>query len=896
MQANTDGRTPSLIARSLAWLAGVQARAPWLPILACLGVAAVMSVFASRLELRTRFDQLLPDHQPSVVELRRVQKLTDSATNAYVVLEADDTRALRAMGDSLVPKLRAIGAPIVTSAEDGIQTPRAYLMPRAGLFAKLPDLEKLRDDIQERWDWEVGDKAGWKIDADEAPPPPITADTFKKRFGTDKSGDRFPDGYYQSKDGKTLIVIAHTAIPMGELERANDALAKIRAATDEVHAQFPSVKVSYAGDLVTSLIDYSSVKDDLLKVGALGIGLVLAVVFLFFMRVRALVAMGVTIGCGLAWTFGLTQLAIGHLNVATGFLVSIVAGNGINFGIIYLARYFEERRNGFAPRDAIARAHQGTWPQTLTAALAAAAAYGSLGITDFRAFKHFAFIGAIGMVVCWIATYAMLPAVLVLVERVAPFRGSNSTWLSRLRTFGIRYDAPFAAIVPRAPRVLAAVGAVAAIAGAVLVVRYVRSDPMEYDMRKIRSSAQSSNAATDRAVGLASDILGQELDGSMVILADRAEQIPALKKELEARRDAAPEDKKPFEAVHTLFDFVAEDQAAKLPVLMEIRDKLVRARDRGSISDADWEEIQKNMPPEDLAAYGIADLPAELARAFTERDGTRGRMALIEPTAGQTDSDLRYLMRWADSFRETKLSDGAVVRGSGRAVIFADMLKAVVHDMPRAIALSLLMTVLSVVVVFRRGGSTAVAIGALFVGLGWMTAYMALSFAKINFFNFVALPITFGIGVDYAVNFVARYDADRRIGILGVLKHTGGAVILCSLTTILGYLALLGSINQAIRSLGALAVLGEICCLLAAVLVLPAALVVVERQRARQAAAAPSFSGSPNSAIAPASPTSMTRPQYLVPTQSAGTSASPSGTEARMSSALDTNLRMNGTR
>ena len=55
------------------------------------------------------------------------------------------------------------------------------------------------------------------------------------------------------------------------------------------------------------------------------------------------------------------------------------------------------------------------------------------------------------------------------------------------------------------------------------------------------------------------------------------------------------------------------------------------------------------------------------------------------------------------------------------------------------------------------------------------------------------------------------------------VRQTGGAVILCSLTTTLGYLALVSSVNYAVRSLGIAAVLGEVCCLLAAVLVLPAA-------------------------------------------------------------------------
>jgi predicted RND superfamily exporter protein len=199
-------------------------------------------------------------------------------------------------------------------------------------------------------------------------------------------------------------------------------------------------------------------------------------------------------------------------------------------------------------------------------------------------------------------------------------------------------------------------------------------------------------------------------------------------------------------------------------------------------------------------------------------------------------------LRWADSFRETRLPNGDVVRGSGRAVIFADMLQSVVKDMPRAIVLSLGMTVLAVVVTFRRGTRSLAVLMALIVGLGWVALWMVAARLRINFFNFIALPVTFGIGVDYAVNFVQRYDHDPRGGILGVLRNTGGAVILCSLTTTLGYLALLGSINQAIRGLGALAVIGEVCCLLAAVLVLPAVLVWREQREggARRMSAAPS--------------------------------------------------------
>ena len=818
----------------LTRLAAIQVARPWRPIVLCLTLAAIGAILATRLELRTRFDQLLPEHEPSVVELKRVDALTSGSSNIFVVLEGGDRTARRAMADALVPRLRSVGPPWIVSAEDGVQTARAFLLPRAGMFAKTSDLAALRDDVEARWDWEIGVQTGSNLSDDE--PPPITADAIRKRFGTTED-EAFRDGYYESKDGATLVVISRAAVASGALDRAREAFSRVKNTVDEVHRQggFAAVRVGYAGDLVTGLSEYGAVKDDLVSVGALGVALVLGVILLFFLRLRALFAMGVTIAVGLAWTFGMTELAIGHLNVATGFLVSIVAGNGINFGIIYIARFFEERRQGHAIAEAVLAAHRSTWLSTSTAALAAAASYGSLGVTDFRAFKHFAFIGSAGMILCWLATYAMLPAILVLVERVLPFvrQGESeaaATGWRALRLRGIRFDAPFTRLVARAPGGIAVTGVAIACAGLALVVPYVRSDPMEYDMRRLQNDLGGSGEMY-RVSALAADVLGANLESAMVIVTERVDQVVSLKATLEARRDAASEAEKPFEAVHTLLDFVAADQTAKIPILRDLRTRLVRAHERGMVSDADWSELAKTMPPADLAPWTLADLPPDLARPFTERDGTRGRIVFIEPTAGKNDSDLRYLLRWADAFRETTLPNGEIVRGSGRAVIFADMLRAVVKDVPRAIALSLAMTVLTVLITFRRVARWGAVLAALGVGLGWLALAMAATHLAINFFNFVALPITFGIGVDYAVNLVQRYDLDPDAGIARVLESTGGAVILCSLTTTLGYLALLGSINQAIRGLGLLAVIGEVCCLFAAVLVLPSLIILRSRNR-----------------------------------------------------------------
>jgi predicted RND superfamily exporter protein len=266
-------------------------------------------------------------------------------------------------------------------------------------------------------------------------------------------------------------------------------------------------------------------------------------------------------------------------------------------------------------------------------------------------------------------------------------------------------------------------------------------------------------------------------------------------------------------------------------MLLDIKDKVMRAHKRGVLDEETWKKIEGYIPPDDLKPFGLSDLPAGMARSFTESDGTRGRIVYISPIDNQAVHDAHYLFRWANSYRETKLPDGSTVLGSGRAVIYADMWEAIIGDVPPAVAVSLAATLAVVLIAFRAGRPALAVIISLFIGIGWMAIPLVALKVKLNFLNFIALPLTFGIGVDYAVNIVQRYVREGAGGAVTAVKETGGAVILCSMTTTLGYLALIKSKNFSVRSLGIAAVLGEICCLLAAVVVLPAALVWLDRKR-----------------------------------------------------------------
>ena len=387
------------------------------------------------------------------------------------------------------------------------------------------------------------------------------------------------------------------------------------------------------------------------------------------------------------------------------------------------------------------------------------------------------------MLICWVVKTLMVPPLLMLSERVPRLGGSSEAgFLGRIRRFGMGYGRIFAWIVPKAPALFFGLGLVAIGLGAVVGVRYVRRDPMEYDLRAFENDPVN-NAELHRVWDGVIDIIGGGNDG-MLVLADTPDDAKALEQKIKADPRSAAQ--RSFESVHSLWDMVPDDQETKIPMLLEIGGQ-ARTGARAALPErrrlGQGEGQRPPAGPEALRPRrSAADHRAPLTRRRTAR-------AVASSSSCRSRATRRPALPapYSDEFRETRLPNGKVVRGSGRAVIFADILKAVVHDVPRAVSLSLALTLLTVLLAFRRGGWHAASVlFALLVGVAGEAIFLYFAAVKINFLNFAALPITFGIGVDYAVNVAQRYRADGSRDILGALRTTGGAVVLCSLTTMLG--------------------------------------------------------------------------------------------------------------
>jgi predicted RND superfamily exporter protein len=811
-------------------LADFQTRRPFVILLLAVVISIVSLFFVRNLGLDSRFIALLPESSPSVQDLEEVRDRVRglSALTVAVQSPSKDVDAMRRFIEDLVKLLEELPPDEVGVIDWNVGAYDEFVREHKHLYASLDLLERLLDALDERHDRERLKNNPLWIDFEEDDERESVEDLLDELEAETERGEekaeKFPEGYYQHEDGDLIAMFIRSEIG-SDANAAGRIIDRVQAAIDTLDpiSYAPDLRVTLSGDVIIAEEEQQAIARELVLATTLTVTIVLLLIVLFFGRPRAVVLLGAGLVPPVLASFAVADIAVDSLNASTAFLGSIIIGNGVNPNIIWLSRYFEERRRGSGVHDAILEAHQNTWLATMIASGAAALAYGSLMITDFRGFRDFGIIGGVGMVLCWVSALTVLPSAVAAYERVRPFPLEKKG-----KRRGGNYADMFAAVARRVPRGVVAVSVVLSLLSAVLVTYTIIQDPFEYDFRNLRSVREEGHSEARLVQWRVNDILASHEQGrGIAVLLDSVDDIPVIEEQLDAMPSSI------HGGHHSVLEFLPQDAPEKLPLLEEIRELSLDMREHVEDEES-LRRIDDNIPPETIAVPTLGDLPDEVALRFAEKDGTRGRIMIVQESDEFSTWDGRYLVRWADALRTLRMSDGSRPPLAGRAPVFADMISAVYEDMPKAIGAAFFATVVLVLLSFRRRRDSLLSIMALLMGIVWMAGTMAALGMKLNFLNFVAFPITFGNGVDYSINVMRRFRLEEQAGnkqpILSAVRLSGGAVVLCSLTTIVGYTSLYVSANQAMNSFGLAMAISEVTCLMAAVLTMPAVMILLSRR------------------------------------------------------------------
>lgn len=779
----------------------------------------------------TDFVKLLPQEHNSVKSLLKIRDKFKSTKNIILVLEGTDPEKTKQDVKNLSAYLDTIPSVGVIEYEK-----RGYdfFDKHKFMFIDLDDLQTIRERIDRRIQKEK--LGGLLIDFGDA------GDDEEFKFGDieGKYKTKYTSGatsrYYTNDDGTIYSIYVYT-------EKEPEGIAGARVFLNEMHdviakyqednKDFTS-KIYFTGGIRTQVDEYTILTKDLTRAGIIsGVGIFL-ILLLYFRRFFAPIILFLPMGITVIVSFAFASLHVKNLNLVTSFIFAILGGLGVEIGIHMLARYIEERRKPNSTMHAALFAvlyHTGG--SALTSAASVAATFLILIVNDFKGFSEFGYIAGFGLVINYFCYIIVFPSLLVLAEKIRILTFKRSLGFD----FSSGKDAIIRSRFPVPKFILAALALLA-----VVTIINIPRIKFEWKFSNLKSNAPSALEAKSKQRETSKSV-----NRPAIVLIKSREEAEAIKTVLEAKAAANP-DKTVFDAFKSYYDLVPSDQSEKMGVIHEVKQllsdhtiKLVKG-DRKKDLDRFKEELNK------AEVIEPKEVPPTVAELFLGNDGNvETQIAYINPKPRLELDDGRNAIEFSEEIGEVQTPIGTFYPSSD-AIVFADVLKTMIRDSKRVVVLAFFIVFLIVYADFRSVKKTLFIISPIALGILYMFEIMTLFGLKLNFYNMVVIPTAVGTSIDNSIHIYHRYKELGKGSIMEVLKSSGGASLMSSLTNIFGFLGLVFTSHAGLRSIGSLAVAGLTACLITTLVYFPAMIQFIE-DRAESKALEKSISNSLVSAL-----------------------------------------------
>jgi predicted exporter len=169
--------------------------------------------------------------------------------------------------------------------------------------------------------------------------------------------------------------------------------------------------------------------------------------------------------------------------------------------------------------------------------------------------------------------------------------------------------------------------------------------------------------------------------------------------------------------------------------------------------------------------------------------------------------------------------EGIVVTGTN--VVGRELRHVFLRDSRVSVVLGLFLVAALLWIDFRSVHLTGIALGQLVSGVLIMLGVMRLLDMHINYANAFVTTMIMGVGIDYSIHLVHRLHRNGGRADEGVLE-TGKGVVMAAATNVAGFGTLAFGSYPAMRSVGIVALIGSVTCLVTALTFVPAMMAVAD--------------------------------------------------------------------
>jgi uncharacterized protein len=675
---------------------------------------------------------------------------------------------------------------------------------------------------------------------------------------------------------RTSMLIAQPRDRSGSFQGDSATLEALRSCVGQTGRSHPRVTFMVSGEPVLNTDEMVGARDDATRSGATALVLVcILLIAAFGDAVRPACAV-LSLLVGLSWSLALAAILVGKLNLLTVHFATILVGLSMTFAIQLLCHYQELR---FAdPKGDLGKLLEQTVVETgspsFIGAITTAVAFWSLHFTNFRAAGELGLITGCGVLLTFLSITTIFPPLLLLTEggrKAVPLR------IPGLAGLGEKLNANPGWVI-MASLVLTAYS-----------LTWVNRVPFNYNMLTLQSKnsdsvkvehhLQSLGYSTLFAVASASDLKQARL------LVDKIEALQSVS-HVETVASLIPnnlEGKQPrvraiTKIAHQL-QLPPDQSDTKLSAnqLLDLQSRFVRAsinvkRQLTSLQGGNKEskrlsravtelltrfelKLDPSQPgPLEAALTGYQramndDLKEKVEFLKTQKSDIPDLLAGLPETVRSRSISksgsfcLRIFPRFDCWEREPleafvhelkKVGDQSKVTVTGSPFLIYYYLE----ELRQAYSISgrnaLIVICVLLLLHFHSIKKAALALFPKLLGVVWMLGAMGVAGVSFNAANFLALPITLGIGLIFGVNVLLECLANDNCGSSLYSSSTGGAVLLAGLATTIGFSSFLLANHEGVSSFGFVMAAGVGANLMTSLFTLPAVLTWFKRRKAPQ--------------------------------------------------------------
>jgi uncharacterized protein len=759
-------------------------------------VALVLSGFsvylAADLKFNPKMDNLLPQDLPLIKEFNEVVDKTGGSGPLVVVLENLDPIQAPEVISHLARVFKKIpGTEFVDS-----QVPKSFLNNKQLLLIPRGDLLALETLMAEAIDYARGQFGGFF--EEEEPFNPIKL----RNLANDYRIFEEINPYHKGKQKNNYYIFIKAKGTVTDTDFTENFVAAAQKVIDEsgLEKKYAELKIRLTGSMVVRLEENNFIQNDLKNAAMIAAFLAISIIFIYTRSWFSIPLIFFPLLLSLTYTFALARLIIGHLNIISGFLVAILMGLGIDYGIHLYIRFKQELLKGKPHSEAVEVVVTQVGRSGLIAMLTTISVFSILSFSDFQGFSEFGQIATLGIICAFITYYFIFPAQALFYDKIHWLRKPKP------RLFNLK----IANLYSTTPYYLSGLFVLLMISSLVLLPGI----EFEYDFQKLRGDSPASDYETettnDFGYAFSPTVILTPEKGNLFHIHDALEEIKKTSG-----------DKTVIGIQYSLNLFSKKEYDSKKEIIARIKENFDNNKDiiRFSLGENRFRNFESIL---NVEPFDESKMPGNLQKKLMA--GKDYLLLLFSPA----DKNFFRVENIYQLEKEINLLKGKIrEKNIETAILNENLIAAKVLDWvkekgPKAMVVAFGLVYLILLVDLKSFRLATITFLPLFTGLALTGALMSAFHVRLNFINIVMLPSIVGIMIDHCI-YLSHHILDYSKGAsLKSLQETGSAIILSALTSLAGYASLNIAHHAGISSIATVVELGIITCTVCALFMLPA--------------------------------------------------------------------------